>query len=107
MSRDTENFSMYSLMSTRMSALRSAKRNSASARASSVFPTPVGPAKMNEPMGRRGSLSPAHDEGDVLLAQLGPVGATLLLPGALALLDAALQLALVVPQLRGALEVLV
>ena len=60
MSRDTENFSMYSLMSTRMSASRSANMNSASARASSVFPTPVGPEKMNEPMGRRGSLSPAR-----------------------------------------------
>ena len=37
---------MYSLMSTRISASRSANRNSASARASSVFPTPVGPGKM-------------------------------------------------------------
>ena len=60
MSRDTENFSMYSLMSTRMSADSSANRNFASARASSVFPTPVGPEKMNDPIGRRGSLSPAR-----------------------------------------------
>ena len=34
--------------------------NSASARASSVFPTPVGPRKMNEPIGRFGSCSPAR-----------------------------------------------
>ena len=61
MSRDTENFSMYSDMSTRMSADGSAKRNLASARASSVLPTPVGPEKMNEPMGRFGSLSPARE----------------------------------------------
>ena len=47
-------------MSTRMSACASANRNSASARASSVFPTPVGPEKMNEPIGRFGSLSPAR-----------------------------------------------
>ena len=32
--------------------------NSASAFASSVLPTPVGPAKMKQPVGRRGSLSP-------------------------------------------------
>ena len=51
---------MYSLMSTRISACGSANRNFASARASSVFPTPVGPEKMNEPIGRFGSLSPAR-----------------------------------------------
>ena len=34
--------------------------NSASARASSVLPTPVGPMKMNEPIGRLGSFSPAR-----------------------------------------------
>ena len=33
---------------------------SARARASSVFPTPVGPRNMNTPIGRRGSLSPAR-----------------------------------------------
>ena len=33
----------------------------ASARAVSVFPTPVGPRKMNEPIGRLGSLSPARE----------------------------------------------
>ncbi|HRZ09535.1 MAG TPA: hypothetical protein P5319_06525, partial [Gemmatimonadales bacterium] len=52
---------MYSDMSTRMSAEGSAKRNLARARASSVLPTPVGPEKMNEPMGRFGSLSPARE----------------------------------------------
>ena len=39
----------------------SSKRNSASARASSVLPTPVGPRKINEPIGRLGSLSPARE----------------------------------------------
>ena len=38
----------------------SSNRNSASARASSVLPTPVGPRKMNEPIGRFGSLRPAR-----------------------------------------------
>jgi hypothetical protein len=32
----------------------------ASARDSSVLPTPVGPRKMKEPIGRRGSLMPAR-----------------------------------------------
>ena len=39
-------------------AFSSSNRNSASARASSVLPTPVGPRKMNEPIGRFGSFSP-------------------------------------------------
>ena len=60
MRRDTENFSMYSLMSMRTIACSSSNRNSASARASSVLPTPVGPRNRNEPIGRRGSLSPAR-----------------------------------------------
>src|SRR5882672_4424602 len=51
---------MYSDMSRRTSACSLSKRNSASARASSVFPTPVGPRKMNEPIGRFGSLMPAR-----------------------------------------------
>src|SRR5216110_1909763 len=58
---------MYSDMSMRTMAFSSSKRNSASARASSVLPTPVGPMKMNEPIGRLGSLSPAraaHGVGD-------------------------------------------
>src|SRR5207248_1479153 len=57
MSRATECFSMYSLISSRVSADSSSKRNSASARASSVLPTPVGPAKRKLPMGRFGSCS--------------------------------------------------
>src|SRR5712664_1228445 len=52
MSRDTLCFSMYSLMSMRIINFSSSKRNSASARANSVLPTPVGPRKINEPMGR-------------------------------------------------------
>ena len=51
---------MYSLMSMRTIARSSSKRYSASARASSVLPTPVGPRKRNDPMGRLGSLSPAR-----------------------------------------------
>ena len=60
MSRDTENFSMYSLMSTRIKALTSANKNLASERANSVLPTPVGPEKMKLPIGRLGSLRPAR-----------------------------------------------
>src|SRR5579872_3752713 len=52
---------MYSDMSMRSMARSSSKRNSARARASSVLPTPVGPKKMNEPIGRLGSLSPARE----------------------------------------------
>ena len=49
---------MYSDMSMRTIAFSSSNRNSASARASSVLPTPVGPRKMNEPIGRFGSFRP-------------------------------------------------
>ena len=42
---------MNSLMSILMSASSLPNMNSASALASSVFPTPVGPRKMNEPIG--------------------------------------------------------
>src|SRR5215468_3191527 len=51
-SRATECFSLYSLMSMRTTARSSSKRNSASALASSVLPTPVGPRNRNEPVGR-------------------------------------------------------
>jgi len=51
---------MYSDISTRISAWASANRKRASARANSVLPTPVGPLKMKEPMGRLGSLRPAR-----------------------------------------------
>ena len=52
---------MYSDMSTRIIASSSPKRNSASVRASSVLPTPDGPRKTKEPVGRFGSLSPARE----------------------------------------------
>ena len=52
---------MYSDMSKRMSAVSLPKRNCASARASSVLPTPVGPRNMKLPTGRFGFLSPARD----------------------------------------------
>ena len=42
-------------------ASSSPNRNSASVRASSVLPTPDGPRKMNEPVGRFGSLRPARE----------------------------------------------
>src|SRR5438874_1185710 len=51
---------MYSDMSIWIIASSSPKRNSASVRASSVLPTPDGPRKMNEPVGRFGSLIPAR-----------------------------------------------
>ena len=51
---------MYSDMSIWIIASSSPNRNSASVRASSVFPTPDGPRKMNEPVGRFGSLIPAR-----------------------------------------------
>src|SRR5215472_538772 len=67
MSRATACFSMYSDMSMRMRAFSSSNRNSARAFAVSVFPTPVGPRKMNEPMGRLGSWSPLRARQMALL----------------------------------------
>ena len=52
---------MYSDMSMRTMARSSSKRKSASVRASSVLPTPVGPRNRKEPIGRLGSDSPARD----------------------------------------------
>src|SRR6476646_1382800 len=52
---------MYSDMSMRTIASSSPNRNSASVRASSVLPTPDGPRKTKEPVGRLGSLRPARD----------------------------------------------
>ena len=49
---------MYSDMSMRTIARSSSNRNSASARASSVLPTPVGPRNRNEPIGRFGIREP-------------------------------------------------
>ena len=57
---------MYSDMSTWIIASSSPNRNSASVRASSVFPTPEGPRKMNEPVGRFGSLIPGARAADRL-----------------------------------------
>ena len=51
---------MYSDMSMRTMARSLSNRYSASAFASSVLPTPVGPRNKNEPMGRFGSDSPAR-----------------------------------------------
>ena len=53
-------FSMYSDMSSWISASSSPNRNSASVFDSSVFPTPEGPRKMNDPDGRLGSFRPAR-----------------------------------------------
>ncbi len=47
-------------MSMRIMARSSSNRNSASALASSVLPTPVGPRNRNEPVGRSGSDTPAR-----------------------------------------------
>src|SRR5712692_7672623 len=58
--RATACFSMYSDMSSRTMARSSSNKNSASARAVSVLPTPVGPRNMNEPTGRCGSCKPAR-----------------------------------------------
>ena len=66
MRRETAWRSMYSDMSIRTMACSSSNKNSARARASSVFPTPVGPMKMNEPIGRFGSLSPARERRTAL-----------------------------------------
>ena len=55
---------MYSLMSMRTMACSSSNRNSASALASSVLPTPVGPRNRNEPIGRFGSLEPGAGAAD-------------------------------------------
>ncbi|MPN42378.1 hypothetical protein SDC9_189935 [bioreactor metagenome] len=58
MSRETLNFSMYSLMSTRISASEVSNMNSANILAKCVLPTPVGPININEPMGLLGSFNP-------------------------------------------------
>ena len=52
---------MYSDMSMRIIASWESNMNSASARASSVLPTPVGPRNRNVPIGRSGSCSPARE----------------------------------------------
>ena len=67
MSLEEVNFSMYSDMSIWMSASESPNMNSASERARKVLPTPVGPRKMKEPIGRRGSLRSARERRSALL----------------------------------------
>ncbi len=52
---------MYSDMSKRISAWSLPNRKFASARASSVLPTPVGPRNTKLPIGRFGFLSPARE----------------------------------------------
>ena len=52
---------MYSLMSMRTMAVSSSKRNWARDLASSVLPTPVGPRKRKDPVGRFGSEMPARE----------------------------------------------
>src|SRR3989304_1326308 len=54
---------MNSLMSILMSASSEPNMNSARLLANSVLPTPVGPRKMNDPIGRLGSLRPAQAAG--------------------------------------------
>src|ERR671916_748894 len=62
MSRETLCFSMYSDMSIWIRASESPNMNSARLLASRVFPTPVGPARMKQPIGRFGSFRPARLE---------------------------------------------
>ena len=57
---------MYSDMSMRTIASWESNMNSASARASSVLPTPVGPRNRNVPIGRSGSLRPARERRSAL-----------------------------------------
>ena len=59
--RLTENFSIYSLISSRTILLSSSNKASAKLFASSVLPTPVGPRNRKEPIGLFGSLMPAFD----------------------------------------------
>mmetsp|Transcript_19181 Transcript_19181/g.48752 ORF Transcript_19181/g.48752 Transcript_19181/m.48752 type:complete len:312 (-) Transcript_19181:1570-2505(-) len=61
MSRLTACFSMYSLMSSRTSASSLLNRYAASALASSVLPTPVGPRNMKDAMGPLGSARSARE----------------------------------------------
>ena len=58
---------MYSLMSTRINASSVSNKNSESVFANSVLPTPVGPKKIKDPMGRLGSLNPARVRWMVLV----------------------------------------
>ena len=59
MSRATDCFSIYSVISSRIMASRLPYNSSAMVRHSSVLPTPVGPVKSIQAMGRSGSRTPA------------------------------------------------
>ena len=61
---------MYSLMSIWIRASASPNMNSARALASRVLPTPVGPAKTKQPVGRLGSFSPLRLRRTALLTDL-------------------------------------
>src|SRR4029077_9889659 len=69
---------MYSDMSICTRAFSSPNMNRASCLASSVLPTPVGPAKMKLPMGRFGSFRPGRRakeeaaDGPFRVLQAGP-----------------------------------
>ena len=65
-------FSMNSLMSRRVIACSSSKRNCASALASSVFPTPLGPRKRKLPIGHellQAAKLDVHDAAQVALRE--------------------------------------
>lgn len=68
--RDTVCFSIYSLISIRSIAFSSPNIAAASALQSSVLPTPVGPRKINEPIGRLGSLRPTLPRRIALATEL-------------------------------------
>ncbi len=57
---------MNSDISTRIMAPSLSNKNSANDLQSSVFPTPVGPRKRNEPLGRLGSANPARERRTAL-----------------------------------------
>ena len=59
--RDTECFSIYSLMSIRTIWSSESNKSSARAFASSVLPTPVGPRNKKLPIGRLGFCNPARE----------------------------------------------
>ena len=61
MSFETECFSMYSDMSKRTRLFSLPNRKPASARATSVLPTPVGPRNRKLPAGRALAFSPARE----------------------------------------------
>ena len=61
MSFETECFSMNSDMSKRTSDFSLPNRKAASARATSVLPTPVGPRNRNDPAGRALDFKPARE----------------------------------------------